>query len=83
MSIIKARFTTGSYNIHGRMVHYTMALDTQKAFNTVWYDSLFRKLFLEGHLDIFAVHYITLLQCNTIEVKVADLLNRAIELHQM
>ena len=63
---------------------YMAALDTQKLFNTIWYDSLFRKLFLEGHLDTvseFTVHT-TLLQCNTIQVKVAGLLSRTIEPHK-
>ena len=56
------------------------ALDTQ-VFNTVWHDSLFRKRFLERHLDTFTVHT-TLLQHNTIQVKVACLLSRAIQLCQ-
>ena len=60
---------------------YMGALDTQKGFDTIWHDSLFRKLFLEGHLDTFIVHT-TLLQHNTIQVKVAGLLSRAIELCQ-
>ena len=60
---------------------YFATLDTRKAFDTVWHTSLFRKLFMEGHLDTFIIHT-SLLQNNSVRVKVADLLSRAIMLRQ-
>ena len=45
---------------------YMVALNTQKVFDTGWHDLLFRKCFLEYHLDTFTVHT-ALLQCNPIQ----------------
>ena len=64
-----------------RLPTYLATLDTQKAFDTVWHASLFRKLFMEGHLDTFTIHT-SLLQGNTVNVKAAGLLSRSITLQQ-